>query len=61
MVDALQRLLEDARRGNIRALAVVVKTGPDRHHALMAGEYREHPEQAMQGVFQMERHLRIDM
>lgn len=57
----LEGLLDAARRGEIQGVVAVVKLGPDRHRAGVAGEYAQHPEQAMQGVFQMERHLRIEL
>lgn len=60
MVRLLEGLLEDARAGCIQGVAFVIKLGPDKHEAGIAGDYERHPEQAMQGVFAIERHLRAD-
>lgn len=57
----LEGLLVAAHAGKIHGLAVVMKLGPDKHRACIAGDYERHPDQAMQGVFRMERHLRTDM
>lgn len=57
----LEGLLVAARAGQIKGVAVVMKLGPDRHRACIAGDYERHPDQAMQGVFRMERYLRTDV
>lgn len=56
----LEGLLVAAKDGQIHGLAVVMKLGPDKHRACIAGDYERHPDQAMQGVFRMEQHLRTD-
>ena len=60
VIKLLEGLLNDARTGSIFGVAFVIKLGPDKHEAGMAGDYEKHPEQAMQGVFAIERHLRHD-
>lgn len=57
----LEGLLVAARDGQIHGLAVVMKLGPDKHRACIVGDYERHPDQAMQGVFRMERYLRTDV
>lgn len=60
MVKLLEGLLEDAKTGCVQGVAFVIKLGPDKHEAGIAGDYEKYPEQAMQGVFAIERHLRAD-
>lgn len=60
VIRLLEGLLEGARSGCVQGVAFVVKLGPDKHEAGMAGDYENHPEQAMQGVFVIERYLRED-
>lgn len=57
VVKALRELLEAAEQGDIRGIVFVVNVKPGDSRAGMAGEYRRHPEKALQATFQLERHL----
>lgn len=45
----------------ITGIVVLIKVGPDNHLVSVVGDYADHPEQAMQGIFNIERQLRRDM
>ena len=60
VVRLLEALLADAKTGSVHGVAFVIKVGPDKHEAGVVGDYEKYPEQAMQGVFAIERHLRHD-
>ena len=57
VVEALKELLDAAERGEIRGVVFVVQVKPGDNRAGMAGEYRRHPEKALQATFLLERHL----
>lgn len=57
VVATLRDLLEAAEKGEIRGIAFVVKVAPGDNRAGLAGEYRRHPEKALQATFMLERHL----
>lgn len=57
VIEAARGLLEAAEAGTIQGLAFVVKVGPGNHRAGTAGEYKRHPEKALQATFALERHL----
>lgn len=53
--ETLKELLELGAR--IDGLAFVVQIDGIHHQAGMAGEYKRHPEKALQAAFMLERHL----
>lgn len=55
MGETLRELLELSDR--IDGFAFVVQIDGERHQAGMAGEYKRHPEKALQATFMLERHL----
>lgn len=56
-MEALRELLSAAEAGDIRGLVFVVKVKPGDNRAGIVGEYRRHPEKALQATFQLERRL----
>lgn len=55
--ERLKELLALAQQGQIEGLAYVMHTAGDQHLAGMVGEYKRHPEKALQATFMLERHL----
>ena len=59
-MEALERLLEGAKAGEIRGLVYIVKLGPGENRADVVGEYRRDPAKALKATFQLETLLRDD-
>lgn len=60
VVETLEGLLEQAKRGNIRGLVYVAKVAPGDNRVGMAGAYRTCPAKALQATFKLEKYLRED-
>lgn len=54
VVETLDYLLGRARKGQIRALAFAIKTGPRRHRIGFSGEYWDDPVETLGCVTRME-------
>lgn len=57
VVEDLRNLLELAEKGRVEGLTYVIALDDGEHLAGMAGEYKRHPEKALQATFMLERHL----
>lgn len=58
VLEELETLVELARKkGRVEGLTYVIALDDGQHLAGMAGEYKRHPEKALQATFMLERHL----
>jgi len=61
VISALEELLVLARSGDVTALAFIVQTGPKRHKAGLAGNYRRRPGEAIPALLTLKYRLVLEI
>ena len=61
IIEELEEFLRMAEAGEITAIAVVLKLGPNDHRAGMYGAYKKNPSEALQATFILEGKLRGEL